>query len=160
MDTLFIIYIDDQREVLSTLEKDLELFEEFVTIEECESAIEAHKLINEIDSKGGMIAVIISDHVMPRKSGIEFLSDINSDARFVKTKKILLTGQATHKDIIDAINKAHIEKYIEKPWNSNDLIEAVKILLTEYILSVGIDYSKYSKILHQPTLLNKLHKSS
>jgi two-component system, chemotaxis family, chemotaxis protein CheY len=159
MDKLNIIYVDDQREVLSTLSKDLEIFEKYVTVEECESAREAIDLINEIDAAGDYIAVIISDHIMPGISGVDFLTKITVDGRFDRTKKMLLTGQANHQDTIQAINHARIEKYIEKPWKSEELVEAVKILLTHFIIDAGIDYENYTPVLHQPTLLNYLqHK--
>ncbi len=156
MDKLNIIYVDDQREVLSTLSKDLQVFESLINIDECETADEALELINEIDSDGDHIAVIISDHIMPGKNGVEFLTEINNDGRFGLTKKMLLTGQATHKDTITAINQAHIQKYIEKPWDSEDLVNAIKILLTQYIFDAGIDYDAYMTILDQTTLLNNL----
>lgn len=159
MDKINIIYVDDQREVLSTLSKDLQLFEKHVSVEECESADEAMELINDIDSEGDRIAVIISDHVMPGKNGVEFLSEINNDSRFYATRKMLLTGQATHQDTIKAINQANIEKYLEKPWKSEELVEDVKILLTRFILDTGIDYNKYMPVLHQQTLLEHLQGS-
>lgn len=156
MDKLNIIYVDDQREVLSTLSKDLQVFEKFIAVEECESANEALNLINEIDSAGDFVAVLISDHIMPGISGVEFLSQINSDGRFSLTKKILLTGQATHQDTITAINQASIEKYIEKPWNSGALVEAVKILLTRYIFDAGLDHTRYTSVTDQATVLDYL----
>lgn len=158
MDKLNIIYVDDQREVLSTLSKDLEIFEKYLVVEECESAREALDLINEIDKAGDFVAVIISDHIMPGMSGVDFLTEITTDGRFDHTRKMLLTGQATHQDTIMAINQAHIEKYIEKPWKSGEFVEAVKVLLTHFVMTAGIDYKKYSPVLHQPTLLNYLHK--
>lgn len=156
MDKLNIIYVDDQREVLSTLSKDLKVFESLINVEECESADEAISLINELDSEGDLIAVIISDHIMPGKNGVEFLIEINDDSRFKLTRKMLLTGQATHQDTITAINQANIEKYIEKPWKSEMLIADVKVLLTHFILDSGIDYEKYIPVMDQQTLLGNL----
>jgi two-component system chemotaxis response regulator CheY len=156
MDKLNIIYVDDQREVLTTLSKDLQVFEQHVNVEECESADEAMDVINDIDAEGDLVAVIISDHIMPGKNGVEFLSEINKDSRFSHTRKMLLTGQATHKDTIKAINQANIEKYIEKPWKPENLVEDVKMLLTGFILDAGIDYNKYMPVLHQQTLFDNL----
>jgi two-component system chemotaxis response regulator CheY len=96
---------------------------------------------------------------MPGISGVEFLSKINNDSRFRHTRKMLLTGQATHQDTITAINQASIEKYIEKPWKSEELVEDVKILLTHYLFSAGIDYEAYSSVLHQQTLLGYLQRN-
>ncbi len=159
MDKLTIIYVDDQREVLTTLSKDLQVFETHCTVEECESADEAWDLINELDAEGDKLAILISDHIMPGKNGVEFLTEIHDDGRFSLTRKMLLTGQATHQDTITAINQAGIEKYIEKPWKSDQLIEAVKVLLTRYIFDTGIDYEPYTPVLDQATLLNYLqHK--
>lgn len=159
MDKLNIIYVDDQREVLSTISKDLHVFEKFVLLEECESADEAFEVLNEIENEGNHAAVIISDHIMPGKNGIEFLTEIKTNNRFPLTKKMLLTGQATHHDTIEAINNAHIDNYIEKPWESIKLIAVVKVLLTKYVLESGIDYQKYLPILDQQTLLESLSKS-
>ncbi len=158
MEKLTIVYVDDQREVLSTLSTDLEIFSEYVNLEECESAIEALEIIEEIDDEGDMLAIVISDHIMPEMSGVEFLSKVHQDSRFPLTKKILLTGQATHEDTINAINNAKIQRYISKPWKSEEVQEVVKKQLTHYILEKGIDYVPYMNILDQKTLLERLSK--
>ncbi len=160
MDQLYIVYVDDQREILSTLEKDLKLFEAHVRLEACESASEAMQLIDELDRAGDHLAVLISDHIMPGQSGIDFLTAINNDGRFFTTKKVLLTGQATHKDTILAINNARIEKYIEKPWKSKEFTESIQQLLTQFIVANGIDYTAYQAIVHQPTLWAYLQKNT
>ncbi len=158
MDKLTIVYVDDQREVLSTLSTDLEIFSEYVNLEECESAIEALEIIEEIDEEGDMLAIVISDHIMPEMSGVEFLSKVHQDSRFPVTKKILLTGQATHEDTINAINNAKIQRYIAKPWKSEEVHEVIKKQLTYYILEKGIDYMPYMPILDKKTLFELLSK--
>lgn len=158
MEKLNIIYVDDQREVLTTVGNELSIFEDYVNLEECESANEVLELMEELDTEGDYTAVVISDHVMPGKSGVELLSTINSDVRYKNTKKILLTGMATHADTIKAINEAHINSYFEKPWQSTDLIQKVKELLTAFILEKGLAYQPYMPILDQGVLLSFLSK--
>ena len=159
MDALFIICIDDQREVLDAISKDLAPFEGLCQIEECESAAEAEELLEEIDAQGDLPAVLISDHVMPEKNGVELLVDVNRDRRFEATKKVLLTGLATHQDTIQAINLAAIDKYIEKPWKVEHLQATVRTLLTEYVLAKGLNYASYRDQLDLPTLLAHLSRN-
>jgi len=154
-----IICVDDQRDVLATLKKELQFFRDHIKIYYCESADEAAKILDEIDTEGGYVAVIVCDHVMPGNSGVEFLSQVNNDARFPHTKKLLLTGLATHEDTIEAINKANIDRYIGKPWDTHDLIKKVRVLLTEFILEEGLDYNEYLPVLDQETLFAQLRKS-
>jgi two-component system chemotaxis response regulator CheY len=160
MEKLYIILVEDQREVLQAIAKDLEYFEDVFIIEECESAMEAFEVMNAIDQKGDYIALIISDHVMPNKSGVDFLVEINNDPRFNQSRKILLTGLATHQDTIRAINQAAINKYLEKPWKSEELTESVKKMITEYILEKGIDYQPYLAYLDKGTIFEKLRKTT
>lgn len=154
-----IICVDDQRDILATLKKELQFFRDHVKIYYCESAGEAGKILDEIDEQGEYIAVIICDHVMPGKNGVEFLSEVNTDGRFPKTKKLLLTGLATHEDTIEAINTAKIDRYIGKPWETHDLINKVRVLLTEYILEEGLDYNEYLTVLDQETLYGHIRKT-
>lgn len=158
MENLTIIYLDDQREVLTTIGKDLAVFEKHINLEECETVEEAETLIEKLYSQSDYVAVIISDHIMPGKNGVEFLSMINQDDRFEKTKKVLLTGLATHEDTITAINNANIQRYIEKPWKSETLVQMTKELLTAYIMENGIEYEPYMEILDQKTLYQYLHQ--
>lgn len=151
-----IVCVDDQREVLATLKKDLEEFVELFKIEYCESAEEANELIEEIDENGDHLALLICDHIMPVSNGIDFLIEVDKDMRFTKTKKLLLTGLATHQDTIVAINNASIDFYVEKPWESKDLVGAVKHLITKYILSSGIEYKNYLSMLDQDLLYKEL----
>ncbi|MFY0625540.1 MAG: response regulator [Reichenbachiella sp.] len=156
MEKIYIICIEDQREVLNVVSDHLSHFEDLLTLEECESTAEARELIEEIDDNGDYVGVIVSDHVMPNQTGVDFLVEINNDDRFKATRKILLTGQATHIDTIQAINKAGIDKYVEKPWTKEDLIKKVSVLLTEFIIKKGIPYESYMAVLDKPTLFELL----
>jgi len=156
MERLYIICVEDQKEVLNIIAEQLSYFEEHVSIEECETADEAFELLENLDSKGGKVAVVVSDHVMPGTSGVDFLVKIRSDDRFESVKKILLTGQATHMDTIAAINEAKIDNYIEKPWKEHELIAKVSDLLTQFIIESGIDYEPYVEVLNKQTLFDLL----
>ncbi len=147
-----ILCIDDQREVLAALMKDLEPLEEHFALIECESALEAHQVLDDLDDRGEPLALIVCDHVMPGQSGIDFLIEAGRDLRFQDTKKMLLTGLATHQDTIRAINSAGIDYYVEKPWEDADLLKAVKVLLTRYVVQSGLDYQPYLPVLDQETL--------
>ena len=156
MEKLNIICVDDQREVLSAVLKDLAPLNDFFNVEDCESADEALELMDDLDAEGEFIALVISDHVMPGKNGVELLTDVTNDSRFIKTKKILLTGQATHQDTIAAINQARIESYFEKPWDAETLVNCARTLLTEYIFDMGFDYQEWGEILDNTTVLRRL----
>ncbi|KAA3604116.1 MAG: response regulator [Calditrichaeota bacterium] len=160
MEKLNIICVDDQSEVLATLRKNLEFFSEFFEITDCESAEEAWEEIEEIDSEGDFLALIVCDHVMPSKNGVEFLTEFYEDSRFPFTKKMLLTGLATHEDTISAINNAKIDCYIEKPWESAELIKTIQTLVTEFILEKGLEYQEMLPILDQQVVYRKLSGNS
>lgn len=156
MERLYIVCVEDQKEVLNTIAQQLSYFEDFLSVEECETADEAFGLLEQIERKGDQTAVVVSDHVMPGMTGVEFFAKLKEDARFSTVRKILLTGQATHTDTIDAINHAGIDNYIEKPWKAEALLDKVAVLLTKYIIRAGLDYQPYVKVLDKQTLFDLL----
>lgn len=156
MEKINIICVDDQREVLSALRQDLTALENWITLEECQSAYEALDLMDDLKARHEHIAVVISDHAMPGKTGIDLLGEVARDSRFKMTRKILLTGQATHADTIQAINEAGIDRYIEKPWNRKVLLESVRSLATEYIFECGLPTGEWHHQLDQKIVLARL----
>ena len=156
MEKINIICVDDQQEVLDSVMRDLRPLGDLIRLEEASSAAECLDLVEQLDEDGEHIAVIISDQVMPGEQGTDLLRKITTDGRFNKTRKVLLTGQATHADTINAINEGGIDNYVEKPWQPEHLLNVVKRLLTLYILDSGIDYRPYMSILDNTTLFSKL----
>ncbi|MGL4716413.1 MAG: response regulator [Aeromonas sp.] len=155
MDKINLICVDDQQAVLNAISRDLAPLSSWVRIEECESAQECLALIDELDEAGEHVALVVSDHVMPGMSGVALLTLIGRDGRFPHTRKILLTGQATHKDTIAAVNLARIDHYLEKPWQGAELLRVCRCLLTEFVLATGIDYQPFIQQLDAPTLYQK-----
>ncbi|MGF1770987.1 response regulator [Vibrio maritimus] len=156
MEKLNVICVDDQREVLSAVIQDLEPLSSWLNIEDCESGEEVLDLIEDLDAEGESIAVIVSDHVMPGMTGVELLTELSGDSRFKETKKVLLTGQATHSDTITAINTAGVSHYFEKPWKAEELVSCVRSLVTAYIFDRGFDYQPYHEHLDQNIVLERL----
>lgn len=156
MENIIILCVDDQPEVLDAVVRDLRPLQKFFRIEEAGSADEAKKIADETARAGDCVGLVISDCVMPGESGVELLGAIFRDDRFAGTKKILLTGQATHADTIRAINEARIDNYFEKPWKPEELVASARKLLTQFILKKGIDYKDFLPALDQATLLENL----
>ena len=155
-----IICVDDEREVLAALKRDLAGFKDYCNLTYCESAEEAQEVLEDLDAEGRPVALIVCDHIMPGKNGVDFLIELNKDSRFARTKKLLLTGLATQQDTIQAINQAQLDRYIEKPWAAESLIQVLKVLLTEFVVGAGMDYSNAMEILDQQTLYKFLRRQT
>ena len=156
METINILCVADQQEVLDSVMRDLRPPTPLIRLEEASGVEDCLNLMEQIDDDGDLVAIVISDQVMPGASGTDLLAKVAADRRFAKTRKVLLTGQATHADTINAINDGHIDNYIEKPWQQEKLLAIVKKLLTLYVLDAGLDHTEYMSVLDQPTLFAKL----
>ncbi len=78
------------------------------------------------------ICLIVSDHKMPIMEGTKFLEEANKIAPDVI--KILLTGFSDIEIITDAVNKCNLFQYVLKPFNPDELQEAVKNGLDKFDL--------------------------
>ncbi|GBU10300.1 response regulator [Gammaproteobacteria bacterium] len=153
----YIICVDDQSEVLNALYNDLDKFKTLFEIECCGSVDEALELANSLDDNGQHLALVISDHRMPDKTGLTLLVSLQKDSRFKGVKKIMLTGQANHQDTILAINDAKIDAYIPKPWTEAVITAEVSKALTNFLFDQGLYEDKYLKLCNQATVLERLH---
>ena len=131
MDKGFIICVDDEESVVSTIKEQLaKYFGHTHEIEVATSGDEAWEIIQEIISEGGSVEVVITDQVMPGLKGDELLEKVNQISP--DTIKILLTGQAGLQDTIDAINKGGLNYFVEKPWNIEELYVHIERLIQKY----------------------------
>ncbi len=79
------------------------------------------------------INLVIVDQVMPEMSGVEFLEEVI--ARKPETIRMMLTGYADVHSIVRAINDGRIYRYIQKPWEPDELRVDVKRALETYHLT-------------------------
>lgn len=68
--------------------------------------------------------LIISDFLMPEMNGLEFLTEAKK--LYNEVSMILLTGYADKENAIKAINEIGLYKYIEKPWDNDDLMMNIR----------------------------------
>ncbi len=151
-----IILVDDQTDVLSTLMQDLALFKDKFILDDCESAKEASELLEELDVSDEQTALVMADHIMPNKNGIDFLSDLAEIDSLTHVRKVLVTGQASHSDTINAINNASIDHYVSKPWVVENLHAVVKKMITLWVLDSGLNYHNFEDLVDAKTLFRRL----
>jgi signal transduction histidine kinase len=129
----YVLCIDDEPAVLNQLSALLaRRLGSACRIECAESADEALALIDELHAAGDHVQLVICDQVMPGMKGDRFLEAVHR--RWPEIMKILLTGEAGLESAIYAINNAGLNRYIEKPWQAEDLLLEVEKLLTQYRL--------------------------
>jgi len=64
--------------------------------------------------------VVISDYIMSGIKGDELLDKIHS--KLPRVKKIMLTGQSDIDGVRQAIDRAGLYRFLEKPWGNDDMI--------------------------------------
>ena len=120
-----ILCVDDEISVLESLEIELQqAFKGNYLCEFAESAAEALEIIAELCENEVNILVIVSDWLMPGMKGDELLITIHQ--KYPQIVTVLLTGQADKEAIERTKTQANLHAFIQKPWQNQELIEAIK----------------------------------
>ena len=117
-----LLFVDDEEDIISAL---YDTFADDYNIFKTTDPKEALEIAKKED-----IALVISDQRMPEMTGSELLAEIYNAKPH--TLRVLLTGYADINAAVDAINKGAIHKYVEKPWNDEELLDMVASLVQIY----------------------------
>ncbi|WP_165310985.1 response regulator [Vibrio ziniensis] len=156
MNKFMILCVDDEREVLDSVIQDIDCFEEHFIIEAAQSVSEAKSVIEDYRKQEVYLALILCDHIMPEQTGISFLIELNDEVDTAKTRKVLLTGQAGLNDTVEAVNHASLDFFIAKPWMGDQLRQAVKDQLTQYVIENDKDLMPWVKVLDTEKILKAI----
>mgnify|MGYP003090895733 CR=1 FL=1 len=113
-----IVVVDDEKIVTSAF-KTLFKVEGYSNIHLFNNPVEAVEFL-----KSDKPDLIISDFLMPQMNGLEFLTEAKK--LHPEVSMILLTGYADKENAIKAINEIGLYKYIEKPWDNDDLLMNIR----------------------------------
>lgn len=113
-----IVAVDDEKMVTSAL-KTLFKVEGYSDVVLFNNPAQALEFL--ADNKPDLI---ISDFIMPEMNGLEFLREAKK--LYPEVSMILLTGYADKENAIKSINEIGLYKYIEKPWDNDDLLINVR----------------------------------
>lgn len=112
-----ILCVDDEPSILSALRR---LFR-----------AQGYEVLTEESARAGLVVLearqvdlVISDMRMPEMDGVQFLEQAR--ARRPDTLRLLLTGNAGVRVILDAVNRGEIYRYITKPWDDHEMTLMVR----------------------------------
>jgi thioredoxin reductase (NADPH) len=108
--------VDDDPEVLRAIERDLrQEYGERYRVVRTGSGSSAVAALEQLKTRNGSLALLLADQRMPQMTGVELLE--RSLPLFPGAKRVLLTAYADTDAAIRAINGAHIDYYLLKPWD-------------------------------------------
>jgi diguanylate cyclase (GGDEF)-like protein len=111
-----ILVIDDEPENLRAIERTLK--SEF----EVTSVASPNDALDRVSKE--KFAVVVSDQRMPGMKGTELLSQVARISPL--STRIILTAFTDSRDMLEAINRAEIYRFITKPWDNAELIATVR----------------------------------
>ena len=112
-DTVSILCVDDERNVLRSLER-IFLDDDYEIL----TASSGEEGLSLLEENPG-VQVVISDYRMPGMNGVDFLRQVFQQRP--DTVRIVLSGYADTAAVVAAINEGQIYKFIPKPWNDDEL---------------------------------------
>ena len=123
-----VLLVDDEQNILNALRRCLAMIDAtqvdgdalvFETFTSPEAALERGE---ERD-----FDIVLSDYRMPSMNGVEFLT------RFMKLQpdvpRVIVSAYADRDAIIAAVNETSLSRFIQKPWNDDELRSSVTAIL-------------------------------
>ena len=108
--------VDDDPDVLRAVERDLRRqYGDRYKVISADSGASALEAVKQLKLRNEPVALFLVDQRMPRMSGVEFLE--KAIELYPEAKRALLTAYADTDAAIRAINTAHIDHYLMKPWD-------------------------------------------
>ncbi|HVR11552.1 MAG TPA: FAD-dependent oxidoreductase [Thermoanaerobaculia bacterium] len=131
-----LITVDDDPEVLRALERDLrQQYSERFRVMRANSGASALGALHQLVERRTAVALMLVDQRMPQMSGVELLEQ--AQPLFPDAKRVLLTAYADTDAAIRAINSAHVDYYLLKPWDppADRLYPVLDDLLDDWLAS-------------------------
>jgi thioredoxin reductase (NADPH) len=111
-----ILAVDDDREVLGAIERDLrKQYRSEYKVMAAVSPDEARDAARKLKSRGAPVALFLVDQRMPEMTGTQLFVELKK--LFPDAKKVLLTAYADTEAAIAAINDVGLDHYLMKPWD-------------------------------------------
>ncbi len=117
-----LLIVDDEPDVCDSVH---DLLRREFRVLKAHSGQEGFQLMQEEE-----VHIIMTDQRMPQVSGVELLTKVK--ARNPQAVRMLFTGYADLESIIAAINQGHVYQFLKKPWQPEELLEAVRQAAVEY----------------------------
>ena len=112
-----VLIVDDERLVLNALERALRKLPcDLVTAQGGAEALAMCERINP--------DIVLSDMRMPEMDGAALLTEIGE--RCPQSVRIILSGYSDHENTVRAINDGHIDNFVPKPWDDDELRDLVE----------------------------------
>ncbi len=111
-----LLFVDDEEDVLEILLRTFDRRFEVLTATSGRQALEILRTRT--------VDLLVTDQKMPEMTGIELVTRVREEGHDLTS--ILLTAYTDPEDIIAAINKGQVYRYVTKPWDLQDLLMTVK----------------------------------
>ncbi len=114
-----LLVVDDDPQVLAAVRRDLRSrYRTSYTVVSAPSGEDALATMRELKARGDALAVVISDQRMPGMQGTDVLAQ--SRDIYPQARRVMLTAYSDIDAAIKAINVAHLDHYLSKPWDPPD----------------------------------------
>jgi thioredoxin reductase (NADPH) len=111
-----VLAIDDDPEVLRAITRDLRRrYGDRFRVLDAPSGAGGLEIVAALERRQEPVALFLADQRMPSITGTAFL--VQAGERYPEAKRVLLTAYADTDAAIDAINTAHVDHYLLKPWH-------------------------------------------
>lgn len=117
-----LLIVDDEPDVCDSVH---DLLRREFRVLKAHSGQEGYRVMQEEE-----VHIIMTDQRMPQVTGVELLTKVK--ARNPRAVRMLFTGYADLESIIAAINQGHVYHFLKKPWQPEELLEAVRQASQEY----------------------------
>lgn len=113
---IHVLYVDDEEANLIAFRAN---FRKQFTVYTASSAAEAKQVLAE-----NPVSVLITDQRMPEITGSQLLAE--AAKTYPNQMRILLSAYSDIEALTHAVNEGYIFKFLKKPWNDAEIIEAVE----------------------------------
>ena len=111
-----LLTVDDDREVLGAIERDLRRhYADRYRVITATSGAEALEALRQLQRRASSVALLLVDQRMPQMTGTQLLCEARK--LYPDAMRVLLTAYADTEAAIAAINDCGLHHYLMKPWD-------------------------------------------
>jgi signal transduction histidine kinase len=119
-----VLVVDDEPDVVASVKDLLRLDYKVI------GATRAAEGIEILDREH--VHVVMTDQRMPEMTGVQLLEKVRD--RHPNAMRLLFTGYADVRAVVDAINRGNVYRYITKPWDPDELMAIIREACERYDL--------------------------